>query len=132
MDYSQKATLRLPFNFERKTRLEPATRATREHLITPSAAGRRPPMSVELGKYINDVLPTKRAPIPFFYIKIAGATLSLGASASTVDVLVAQAGVQNAVGFTDGSFLLHKEEVAGSKSHLALCLLNQEGFSGSG
>ena len=43
-------------------------------------------------------------------------------------MLAAECGIESAEGLTDGAVLLDIQEVAGSVPHLALGLLNEEGF----
>ena len=81
-----------------------------------------------LGEDVNNVLPSERAELPLFDIEVAGAPPILRGLTPPVDVLVAQGGVESAERLADGAILLHIDEVAGPRTHLAFCFLNEEGF----
>lgn len=90
-----------------------------------------------LGEYCYQVLPAERAETSFFHIPIAGASMILGANATSVDMLAAESGIKSAeclthfLGFAWLCDLVVNKSTSGSGTHLAFCLFNQKGFAGT-
>ena len=90
-----------------------------------------PPPRDHLGEDIDNVLPTERAEGPFLDVEVAGASPGLRRLSATIDVLIAQDGVEGPERLADGAVLLDVQEVAGSSPHLTLGFLDEEGFGGA-
>ena len=83
---------------------------------------------MRLGEYVDDVGPAEGAERSPLNVEVAGAAPGFRGLSPSVDVLVAEGGVEGSEGFADGAALFDIEEVAGTLAHLTLGFLDEEGL----